>query len=168
MLYRTAAKNTNSTPSFSLFSVFSVVRCVKNTLCPVGTEGDERDTTSVYRFLAKTASESQRLTRYTGRTRPPLLSRLPFRGLLQGVFTGMPLPLSPTGGSLLRQDPATLPLPRNVSIIAQGQDKVNPFFSSGYSGLSCPDPSISPRHRPQDRNAHKSRWPFGFPPAPIQ
>ena len=38
MLYRTAARKTNSTPSLVRFSV---VRCVKNTPCPVGTEGDE-------------------------------------------------------------------------------------------------------------------------------
>ena len=56
MLYRTAAKNTKSTPCTFLVSVAC---CVKNTPCPIGTEGDERGTTSVRRYLAKTASASQ-------------------------------------------------------------------------------------------------------------
>lgn len=44
MLYRTAAKNTNSTPSFPLFSV---VRCVKNTPVPLGQRAMNAGTTSV-------------------------------------------------------------------------------------------------------------------------
>lgn len=83
MLYRTAAKNTKSTPCTFLVSVAC---CVKNTPCPIGTEGDERGTTSGSPLSRENdLSKSKTSTLYRAHPSSPIRHNL-FRGLLQGVF----------------------------------------------------------------------------------